>query len=169
MYDRLSSLDPTAADRIDPRNQRRTIRALEVILLTGKQFSSQKSRGPSRFRLLQIGLIRPRKELYARIDSRIDNMFEAGFVEEVRGLLDAGFSPDSPAFSAIGYRQVIDYLMGKIDIEEAIMLIKRITRKFVRRQSNWFKLDDPKIKWFQVEACAVPEIEITIREFLDTQ
>jgi tRNA dimethylallyltransferase len=166
LYNRLEVIDPEAAQRIDPRNLRRTIRALEVILLTGKKFSSQKSRGPSRYRLLQLGLTRPRPELYARIDSRIQAMLEAGLIDEVRGLLDEGYEPNLPSLSAIGYRQIIEYLQGEIDLDEAIVLMKRNTRQFVRRQANWFKLDDPNIQWFQVESGVIDQLEVVINKFL---
>ena len=129
-------------------------------------FSSQRSKGSSRYRLLQLGLTRPRPELYQRIDARIDAMLQAGFVAEVQSLLDAGFPPDLPSLSAIGYRQVIQYLQGEIDLDEAVLLMKRITRQFVRRQANWFKLDDPEIQWFQVRDETVDEMEATIRAFL---
>jgi len=166
LHDRLSILDPEAAERIDPCNLRRTVRALEVIFLSGKPFSTQKSSGPSRYRLLQLGLTRSRSELYARIDARIDTMITTGFAQEVQGLLDAGYSSDLPSLSAIGYRQMIDYLRGEIDLEEAVMMMKRNTRKFVRRQANWFKLDDPNIHWFQVESDTVKSMEFSIRAFL---
>jgi tRNA dimethylallyltransferase len=166
LYHRLEVLDPEAAQRIDHRNLRRTIRALEVIFFTGQKFSSQKSRGTSRYRLLQLGLTRPRPALYARIDARIQMMLEAGFVDEVRGLLAAGYDPELPSLSAIGYRQIIDYLQGEISRDEATMLIKRITRKFVRRQANWFKLDDPQIHWFPAEPEAADRMEQAVKTFL---
>ena len=166
LHQRLGLLDPVAAQRIDPRNLRRTIRALEVILLTGKPFSTQRSRGLSRYRLLQLGLSRPRPELYARVDARIHAMLDAGFVDEVSNLLDADYSPELSSLSAIGYRQMIDYLQGEIDLDEAVMLMKRSTRQFVRRQANWFKLDDPDIQWFQAGSDAADEMEIAIRAFL---
>ncbi len=166
LHRRLGVLDPVAADNIDPRNLRRTIRALEVILLTGKLFSTQRARGPSRYDLLQLGLTRPRPELYARVDERIRLMLEAGFLDEVQGLLDAGYSPELPSLSAIGYRQMIDFLQGESNLDEAVMLMKRITRKFVRRQANWFKLNDPDIQWFQARPIAVEDMEVAIRAFL---
>jgi tRNA dimethylallyltransferase len=169
LYERLTVLDPAAAARIDSRNMRRTIRALEVILLTGKLFSTQKSRGSSRYRVFQLGLIRPRPELYARIDARIEAMLEAGFVEEVRDLLAAGYAPDLPSLSAIGYRQIIAYLQGEIDLEEAVMLMKRYTRRFVRRQANWFKLDDLHIHWFSAGVDATDEMVSAIRAFLSSE
>ncbi|HIE57420.1 MAG TPA: tRNA (adenosine(37)-N6)-dimethylallyltransferase MiaA [Anaerolineales bacterium] len=166
LHARLAEVDPDAAARIDPRNLRRTIRALEVILLTGERFSTQKSRGEAPYRVLQLGLTRPRPELYARIDARIEAMLSAGFVDEVRTLLAAGYSPDLPAMSAIGYRQVVQYLQGEIDLDEAVMLMKRFTRRFVRRQANWFKLDAPDIRWFRAGEGATAQMAAVIDDFL---
>lgn len=162
LHARLAVLDPDAAVKIDPRNVRRTIRALEVIFSSGRKFSQQTKRGNTPFDLLQIGLNRPRAELYARIDARIQAMLEAGFVDEVQNLLDKGYSPDLPTLSAIGYGEIIGYLVGKISLEEAIVLIQRQTRVFVRRQANWFKKDDPNIVWFEMN----PGIEHQIIAFV---
>ena len=101
-------LDPAAAERIDPRNLRRTVRALEVIHLTGRKFSEQRSQVEGPYRLLTIGLTRPRPELYARVDARIEAMFAAGLLDEVQRLLDSGCSPDLPTMSAIGYRECVE-------------------------------------------------------------
>lgn len=166
LHARLSVLDPKAAEKIDYRNLRRTIRALEVILSTGKRFSEQRLQRPPVYDLLQLGLTRPRPELYARVDERIHSMFEAGFVEEVRSLLDQGYSPDLPTLSAIGYREIIAYLQEKITLEEAIAQMKKATRIFVRRQANWFKASDPDIHWFNVNEHTVAEMEETIRAWL---
>jgi tRNA dimethylallyltransferase len=163
LHARLASLDPEAARRIDARNVRRTIRALEVILRTGQRFSAQQRRGRPPYRPLLLGLNRPRPELYARIDARIHKMLEAGLVEEVQGLLKQGYAPDLPTLTAIGYRETIAYLQGKISLEEAVALIKRNTRVYVRRQANWFKPDDPNIRWFQAGPGAIHEMEQAIR------
>ncbi len=149
LHNRLGVLDPQAAERIDPRNLRRTVRALEVIFHTGRRFSDQRLRGPAPYRTLTLGLMRPRPELYARVDARIQTMLEAGLVAEVQGLLAQGYSPDLPTFSAIGYKQILDHLQGHGSLEEAVVQIKRLTRQFVRRQANWFKESDPSINWFQ--------------------
>ncbi len=152
LHERLRRIDPIAAARIDPRNLRRTVRALEVILLTGRRFSEQRAQGESSYDLLLIGLRRPRSELYARIDARIEAMFQAGLLEETRRLLEQGYSPDLPALSAIGYRECIAVLQGKINVEEAKALIKRATRRYVRHQANWFKEGDPSIHWLEAGA-----------------
>ena len=162
----LAILDPAAAESIDPRNLRRTVRALEVILTTGRHFSTQRGRGDSPYRLLTVGLTRPRPELYARIDVRIEAMFTAGFLDEVAGLLAKGYSPSLPSMSAIGYQQAVKVIRGQMTREQAIIEMKRLTRIFVRRQANWFKRDDPSIRWFDTGTVKVEKIEELIYEFL---
>jgi len=155
LHNRLAVLDPPAAEKIDWRNQRRTIRAMEVILSSGVSFSAQKKRAEPRYRLIQIGLHRPRPELYDRIDARIQNMFDTGLVGEVQGLLDKGYTPDLPTMSAIGYQEIIAYLQGEISLGEAATIMKRKSRVLVRRQANWFKEQDESIYWFRANETAV--------------
>jgi len=166
LYERLVILDPAAASRIEPQNLRRTVRALEVILTTGELFSTQRESGASPYEVLMLGLRRPREELYERIDARIQKMLEGGLVKETRKLLDQGYSPELPSLSAIGYRQVIQYLNGEIPLDEVIVQMKRITRRYVRQQANWFKDDDPNIQWFRAGTGAVDEMEAAIGNFL---
>lgn len=166
LHTRLASLDALAAERIDARNLRRTIRALEVILSTGQRFSDQRQHGPSPYRLLVLGLNLPRAELYARIDARIDAMIDAGLEAEVRKLLASGYAPDLPTLSAIGYRELIAYLHGELSLAEAVAQIKHDTRVFVRRQANWFKPDDPQIHWYTAGPEALMGMEIAIRAFI---
>jgi len=163
LHERLAALDPAAAESIDPRNLRRTVRALEVVLTTGRKFSEQRGQANSPYRLLTIGLTRPRSELYARIDARIDAMFAAGLLDEVRGLLAKGYSPDLPAMSSIGYRECAAVLEGCMTLEQARVQMRRLTRVFVRRQANWFKADDSRIKWFGATNDAIDNIEALIR------
>jgi tRNA dimethylallyltransferase len=148
LHQHLARLDPEAAAVIEPRNLRRTVRALEVIFHSGKRFSAQRRKLPSPYRILQIGLTRPRIELYRRIDERIEAMLQDGLLTEVETLLGRGYPPDLPAFSALGYREAVQVLQGELSLEEAIILMKRYTRQFVRRQANWFKEKDPEIHWF---------------------
>jgi len=169
LYARLNQMDPVAAKNIDPRNFRRTIRALEVIMTTGKKFSEQRGQTDSPYHLITIGLTRPRLELYARVDARIESMFANGFLEEVRGLLEKGYSPALPTMSAIGYRECVAVLEGQIQVEEAKQRIGRATRIFVRRQANWFKESDPTISWFRVEVGVMEKIEAFIRQSLSTR
>ena len=163
LHDKLERLDSEAAKKIDPRNYRRTIRALEVILTTGRKFSEQRGQGESPYHLVTVGLTRPRQELYERVDQRIDMMFANGFLEEVRGLLAKGYSPSLPTMSAIGYRECIRVIQGELSEEQAKAEIRRATRVFVRRQANWFKESDPNISWFGVEDGGTEKIERFIR------
>jgi tRNA dimethylallyltransferase len=162
LHERLAFLDPQAASGIDARNVRRTIRALEVIFCTGKRFSTQRQRATSPYSLLIVGLQRPREELYRRVDERIEAMFGLGLVAEVQGLLEKGYSPDLPTLSAIGYREIAAYLRGEMTLDEAKAEMKRLTRRFVRRQNSWFNPNDPSIHWFMVNQDAVREIEAFI-------
>ena len=165
LFARLGIIDPGAAAQIDYRNQRRTIRALEVILSTGRLFSEQRQRTNTPYTLLIIGLKRPRPELYTRIDVRIEAMLARGLVEEVKSLLNRGLSPGASALSAIGYREMISYLVGELTLDEAVAQMKRATRIFVRRQANWFKESDPTINWFEVKSGIEEKIEEKIRAF----
>ena len=159
LYEKLKIIDPEAAAHIEYQNLRRTIRALEVIFLTGQRFSAQRRKHGSPFSYLTIGLRRPRKELYERIDRRIESMIANGFEEEVQTLLDAGYSPNLPSMSAIGYREMVAYVQGRMSLEEAVVQMKRLTRQFVRRQANWFKESDPDIHWFDMSDHVVNEID----------
>jgi tRNA dimethylallyltransferase len=168
LHDRLAILDPQAAGFIDARNQRRTLRALEVIFSTGKRFSEQRRRGRPLYRTLSLGINLPRPVLYARIDARIQAMLDAGLVHEVQDLLSRGYTGDMPPLSAIGYREIISYLHGEMTIEDAIREMKRATRVYVRRQANWFKASDPHIHWLVVNPQIVDEMEVFIRNWLET-
>lgn len=147
LYAELARADPDAAARIDPRNTRRVIRALEVVLATGEPFSARRRRGAVDFRPLRIGISLPRPELYRRVDARIDAMFAAGWVEEVRTLLEKGYSPDLPAFTALGYGAIARHLRGELDLEDCRTEIRRATRRLIRHQANWFRPGDPDIHW----------------------
>jgi len=167
LHDRLNLLDPEAAGKIDSRNVRRTIRALEVILTTGRKFSEQRGQVESPYHLITIGLSRPRTELYQRVDERIDLMFANGFMDEVMGLLEKGYSPTLPSMSAIGYRECVRVAKGLLTEEQAKAEMRRVTRVFVRRQANWFKESDPNIRWFQVKDGVLEETEKFIRQLVD--
>ena len=167
LHDKLRRLDPEAARKIDARNYRRTIRALEVIMTTGKKFSEQRGQSESPYHLTTIGLTRPRAELYERVDRRIDQMFDKGFLDEVKKLLSKGYSPTLPSMSAIGYRECIRIINGELSEEQAKAEIRRATRVFVRRQANWFKASDPQIRWFDVEPGVDQVIERHIQKNLE--
>lgn len=151
LYQKLLIIDPEAASQIEWQNTRRTIRALEVILLTGRKFSELRHKKAPDFCYKMIGLTCDRLDLYRRIDFRLEQMIKNGFIEEVRTLLAQGYDPGLPSFSAIGYREISSYINGRITLEEAVEQIKKKTRQFVRRQANWFKTNDLKIQWFEME------------------
>lgn len=166
LHRRLAALDPQAAAAIDARNLRRTVRALEVILTTGRRFSEQRRQSPAPYSVCMLGLTRPRAELYARIDARIEAMLASGWLAEVHDLLALGFGAGSPALTAIGYRELAAHLQGRLSLEEAVLQIKRQTRIFVRRQANWFKLEDQRIHWVRAGPEAVDALERFLRACL---
>ncbi len=166
LHEKLRMMDEKAAEKIDARNFRRTIRALEVILTTGRRFSEQRGSGDLPYQLITVGLTRPREELYQRVDERIEKMFADGLLDEVKGLLDKGYSPDLPSMSAIGYRECVGVIKGSMTLEQAKVEMRRATRIFVRRQGNWFKESDPGIKWFDPSLADANKIEAFIRNSL---
>jgi tRNA dimethylallyltransferase len=168
LHNRLREIDPTAADRIDHRNVRRVVRALEIHQATGLLPSEARKQKPSGLRDLRVGLHLPREELYARIDARIDAMIEAGLVEEVRSLMTRGLTAEDSAMSAIGYRQILHYLQGEASEEDAVQEIRRVTRQLVRRQANWFKMDDVRIHWFLANPGVEEEIVALIRSWRES-
>lgn len=166
LHDKLRVIDPVAADRIDARNVRRTVRALEVIFSTGRRFSAQGGVSESPYQLITIGLSRPRTELYERVDQRIEAMFAHGLLDEVRALLQRGYPPTLSTLSAIGYRECVAVLQSEMTLEEAKIQIRKMTRIFVRRQGNWFKAEDPNIRWFEMGAETALEIETYLKNEL---
>ena len=147
MHERLSDVDPLAATRILPGNVRRVVRALEVIELTGRSFSAVLP--DRRYRLpevVQIGLAVDRATLDGRIAERVEAMWAAGLVDEVRRLAAAGLRESLTASRALGYRQVLRFLDGEISESEAQELTITATRKFARRQDSWFR-KDTRISW----------------------
>lgn len=165
LHQKLSVLDPAAARAIDARNVRRSVRALEVILRTGGRFSAQRRKSQPYCPMLIIGLTRPRAEVFARVDARIEQMFADGFCAEVQSLLDRGYAPELPSMASIGYRETAAYLRGEMTLEDVKARMRQLTHQYVRRQSNWFKESDPDIHWFDVrQPDALERIVFTIRE-----
>lgn len=148
LYSRLVQLDADVAAGVDGKNHRRVIRALERIA-AGAGTANRTKVDPG-FDSLVVGLHVERAELHRRIIARVDEMLAAGWVDEVRRLLDGGVDFDSPALSAIGYRDIAAVVKGKIAIEEARERTIRATNRLVRHQNNWFKQTDPRIKWIDV-------------------
>ncbi|MFO8101438.1 MAG: tRNA (adenosine(37)-N6)-dimethylallyltransferase MiaA [Dehalococcoidia bacterium] len=158
LFEELKKVDPQAAEQIDPRNIRRIIRALEVCRATGKKFSELRTKHPPDFDVRILGLTVERDELYRRIDARVDAMMERGFVDEVRGLIDRGYSLDLSAMSSLGYREVGRHLKGETSLEEAVRQIKFATHRFARQQYAWFKLSDSRIRWFDISRTSAGKI-----------
>ncbi len=153
LYGRLREVDPDATRWIHPNDRYRIIRALEVFELTGKGISRwQKEHGfaESAFEVIKIGLNRERQELYDLINQRCDEMIARGLVDEVKGLVEKGYSLDLPALQSVGYRQIGLYLRGELSLDEAVILIKRDTRHLAKRQLTWFRADK-EIGWFHPE------------------
>ena len=139
LVEELAARDPITYSRIDKLNSLRVVRALEVCLVSGRPLSSFKSGGKKRdFEIEKIGLIRPREELYSRIDRRVLKMIEDGLEDEVRSLLPYR---DLQALQTVGYKEMFDYLDGKIPLEEAIRLIQRNTRHYAKKQMTWWRRD----------------------------
>jgi tRNA dimethylallyltransferase len=166
LHGQLRALDPMAAERIDPRNVRRVVRALEVCLVTCEPVSRQQRKAPPPYRILLVGLTMPRPKLYQRIDDRVDGMLAAGLEDEVRRLVAHGYGFDLPAMSGVGYGQFGPYLSGEATLEEIRVAIKRATRRFVRHQGNWFGQDDPRIAWYDVGTEPDAGILALVRDFL---
>ena len=166
LYHELEEVDPEAARTIDPRNVRRVIRALEVSSQTGKPFSQLRTRQAPLYDTLVIGLTTGRKELYRRIDLRVDSMIENDLIDEVKKLKKMGYGASIPTMSGIGYRQIMMYLDGEISLESAIQQIKTETHRLVRRQYNWFSLSDERIKWLDIQDDFKEEAKELVADFV---
>jgi len=164
LHRELARVDPATAEKIDPRNVRRVIRALEVN--REKPFAQSARKQPPAFQTLIIGLTSPRKALYARADARVDNMVASGLVEEVRRLLSMGYSLDLPSMSSIGYREIGAFLQGRMTLDEAVYRIKVGTHRFIRHQYAWFKLDDERIHWFEANDASREAIGAVVKSFV---
>lgn len=142
LHEMLRMVDPQAADEIHENNVKRVIRAIEYFRQTGERISEhnkEQRAKESPYNFCYFVLNDDRGKLYERIDKRVDLMLEAGLVDEVRGLLAMGCQRESTAMQGLGYKEMIDYLQGNIDLERAVYLIKRDTRHFAKRQLTWFK------------------------------
>lgn len=144
----LRVLDPETYATIDPANGQRIVRALEVTIATGRKYSSFKTHPAKErpFTIVKTGLKRPRPELYARIDARVDRMMEEGLLEEARALLPFR---SLPALNTVGYKELFDYFDGCYDLAEAVRLIKRNTRHYAKKQLTWWARD-PSIQWIDL-------------------
>lgn len=168
LYARLEAVDPEAAEKIHPNNVRRVIRALEVYEKSGFPISELQRKVPPPYDILQIGLTRDREQLYERVDLRIQQMLDAGLIDEVRRLLGAGYTPEnSEAMTGLGYQETVAYLRGDIESEEALArTIGKNTRDFIRHQYGWFRLNDPDIHWFDLGETGYEAIRALVNDWL---
>jgi len=166
IYQELMMVDPVAAQRIDQRNVRRVVRALEVHRGTQTPFSQLQHKKTLPFNTFIVGLTADRAELYHRVDLRVDEMIEQGLVTEVEKLINMGYGFNLPAMSGIGYKQISMFLKGELTLESAKEQIKFETHRFVRRQYNWFQLKDDRIKWFDIQGKVESEITTLLARFI---
>ena len=150
LHERLRLVDPVSAERIHPNNIRRVIRALEVQMLTGTAISALQVKQPPPYRIYRIGLRLAREQLYPRVDQRVDAMMAAGFVDEVRQLLDMGYGRELPAMSGLGYAEIAGHILDGDDLDAAVERAKFSTHEFIRQQDVWFRGHDNGILWHNV-------------------
>ena len=159
----LREIDPETMKKIDLRNPRRVLRALEVAILTGQSFFEQRHKSPPLYSILQLGVNYSREELYARIDSRVDEQIKDGLVTETESLMKKKYPWNLPSMSSLGYRQIGEYLRGETPLAEAVVKLKQATRHYARRQLTWFKRDK-RIIWLNGPDKAAAEK--LVKEFL---
>jgi len=151
LHRRLSEVDPVSAQKLHPNDIRRVIRALEIYETSGRAKSErgdeQRVEGP--YHIMVYGLSMPRKEMYDRINARVDQMIEDGLIDEVKALLDRGIEPkqEGGAMQAIGYKEIVASLRGEMRMDQAIALIKQGSRRYAKRQWTWFRRDERTV-WF---------------------
>lgn len=166
LYKRLLKSDPEAAARIHPNDTFRIIRALEVYETTGMPISEHHKKhafSGNRFNVLKIGLTTEREDLYKRIEKRVDMMIEAGFAEEVKRLLEMNYHAGLKSMQSIGYRHMVEYVTGRISLDETVKTLKQDTRRFAKRQMTWFNAD-PELVW--VKPDQVNDIKMLVGSFL---
>jgi len=151
LYRELEKIDSKTAAPIDPRNVRRVIRALEIQHTGGAPGVPSRRKKQPPFETLIVGLTAERRRLYQMIDRRVDRMVEEGLVEEVKGLLGRGYGPDLQSMSSVGYREICEFISGRMDLTTTMQRIKFETHRFARHQYAWFRLKDPRIHWLDVD------------------
>lgn len=153
LHEMLKDIDPESYERLHPNDTRRVIRALEVYKFTGKtisHFQEESKKAPSKYDFAFVGLAMDRQKLYDRINRRVDIMLEKGLVAEVQKLLDMGYDRSLVSMQALGYKEIVQYLMGEITLEEALFILKRDSRHYAKRQLTWFRRDE-RIQWFNID------------------
>ncbi len=163
LYAELVKIDPEKAARLSKNDRQRIERALEVFYAHGKPMSELETKrsAPTGFKFIWAGLNVERKELYRRIDERVEKQLAVGWVEEVRRLKKSGFGPGWPAYKTIGYREVYRHVAGELGYSEMVQLIKQKTRNYAKRQLTWFRNQSP-VRWFDA---ADPEVREKIEKY----
>lgn len=151
LYKELMKVDPESAGKMLPQNWKRVIRALEVFTITGRTIweHHQSTVNEKEFSFMQFGLLWERQTLYRNIEDRVNEMFDKGLVDEVQSLLKMGFQKTLNSLNTVGYKEVIEYLEGNINLEKTVELVKRNTRRYAKRQMTWFNRDN-RIDWKKV-------------------
>jgi len=164
LYRELESVDQKVSQRIHPHDSRRIKRALEVFYTSGIPISVLQKKKPEKlFQTLIIGIKRERKELYERINKRVGEIFAQGLVDEVKTLLEKGYSENLNSMQAIGYKETITYLKRERGLEATVELVKRNTRRLAKRQLSWFR-GDKRIRWLNLSRQETPEQTAAIIE-----
>jgi tRNA dimethylallyltransferase len=168
LHKKLAEIDPETAIRVNRNDRVRIVRALEVYYLTGERLTAHHDKHKfedTPYNCLRLCLNRDREVLYVRIEGRVDKMMEKGFLNEVKGLLEKGYSPQLKSMQSIGYKQLVSHLTEELPLAEAVLQIKRETRRFAKRQLTWFR-KDPDILWVKLpeKNCAIID---NIKKFLN--
>lgn len=153
LYAKLKEMDPVYAAKISPNDKKRIIRAIEVYTLTGRPFSSFQNKWKARksiYNCIIIGLLTPKEMLYANIEKRTDRMFENGLINEVQALTEQGYKYSNSLAQAVGYKEVLRYLGGDIDMDMCRQEIVKNTKRLAKKQMTWFKAD-PRINWIRTD------------------
>ena len=153
LYEKLQQVDPLAAAKISPKDKVRTIRALEIYEITGQPIShwrTHSTKGSNEYKFILFGISMDRKKLYGRINQRVDKMMEQGFLDEVKNLINLGYSFGLPALHTFGYLDMLNHLQGESTLENAIEKFKQGTRNYAKRQLTWFR-HQLKLAWIDVE------------------
>lgn len=172
LYNELKIIDPESANKMLPQNWKRVIRAIEVYKITGKPIwqHHKENKVSNEFDFIQYGLLWDRKTLYSNIEKRVDGMIKKGLIEEVKKILNMGYSKENNSLNSLGYKEIIDLLENKITLNEAVNLIKRNTRRFAKRQLTWFNADK-RIHWFELHSFDDIDLiaENILKDFYETK
>jgi tRNA dimethylallyltransferase len=167
LHARLAAIDRDAAARIDHQNVRRVVRALEVCIETGRPISELQQKRPPPYAIVQFGVTLERSALYARADARITRMLDAGFLDEVRGLLARRYDRRLPSLSGIGYAQLVEHLLDGLPLADALEKTRTLTHDFIRRQFTWFRKHNPAVTWYDSSDASTAAMIDAARRWLD--